>query len=195
MIDRKTVAPLVLALTLLAAPTLAEEPKNDPHHPAASEAAPAPAMPMGMGGGQMSGAGGMRMMGQGMMGQGMMGQGMMGQDGMGGMRMMAEHVEGRLAFLKAELKITDAQLPLWNAFAAAMRDNAKAMQGMQGGMMGMTQAATLPDKLAAREKMLGTRLEALRKLKAAADPLYTALSADQKKSADEIMVSPMGMMM
>jgi hypothetical protein len=185
MIDRKTVAPLVLALTLLAAPALAEEPKNDPHHPAASEAAPAPAMPMGMGGGQMSGAGGM----------GMMGQGMMGQDGMGGMRMMAEHVEGRLAFLKAELKITDAQLPLWNAFAAAMRDNAKAMQGMQGGMMGMTQAATLPDKLAAREKMLGTRLEALRKLKAAADPLYTALSADQKKSADEIMVSPMGMMM
>jgi hypothetical protein len=60
-------------------------------------------MPMGMGGGQMSGAGGMRMMGQGMMGQGMMGQGMMGQDGMGGMRMMAEHVEGRLAFLNSPL--------------------------------------------------------------------------------------------
>ena len=183
MISRKICAPLVLALTLLATPALAEEPKNDPHHPAASAAATTPGMPMGMGGGQMSGAGGMGMMGAGMMGQ-------------GGMGMMAEHVEGRLAFLKAELKITDAQLPLWNAFAAAMRDNAKAMQGMQGGMMaGMTQAATLPDKLAAGEKMLGTRLDAVRKLKAAADPLYAALSADQKKTADEIMVSPMGMMM
>ena len=180
MIAGKTCAPFVLALTLLAVPALAEEPKNDPHHPAASAAATTPGMPMGMGGGQMSG-------------MGMMGPGMMGQNGMG---MMAEHVEGRLAFLKAELKITDAQLPLWNAFSAAMRDNAKAMQGMQGGMMaGMTQAATLPDKLAAGEKMLGTRLDAVRKLKAAADPLYAALSADQKKTADEIMVSPMGMMM
>jgi hypothetical protein len=31
----------------------------------------------------------------------------------GGMPMMAEHIEGRLAFLKTELKFTDAQLPLW----------------------------------------------------------------------------------
>jgi hypothetical protein len=69
------------------------------------------------------------------------------------------------------------------------------MQGMQGGMMAMNQAATLPDKLAAREKMMSARLDAVRKLKAAAEPLYAALSADQKKTADEIMVSPMGMMM
>ena len=47
---------------------------------------------------------------------------------MGGMPMMAAmagHVEGRLAFLKTELKITDAQLPLWNAVAEAIRANAK----------------------------------------------------------------------
>ena len=31
---------------------------------------------------------------------------------------MAGHVEGRLAYLKAELKITDAQEPLWKAYAA-----------------------------------------------------------------------------
>lgn len=30
---------------------------------------------------------------------------------------MGEHVEGRLAYLKAELKITEAQMPQWNAFA------------------------------------------------------------------------------
>ena len=38
-------------------------------------------------------------------------------------------------------------------------------------------------------------LEAVRKLKAAADPLYTALNPDQKRTADEIMLGPMGMMM
>jgi hypothetical protein len=117
--------------------------------------------------------------------------GMMRMMGMGSMQMMAEHVEGRIAFLKAELKITDAQLPQWNALADAMRHNAH----MMGPMMGMGQDGSLPDKLAAREKQLDGQLDAIRKLKAAVDPLYAALSADQKKTADEIMISPMGMMM
>jgi len=60
--------------------------------------------------------------------------------------------------------------------------------------MGSAQAATLPDKLATREKMLAARLEALRKLKAAVDPLYAALSDEQKKTADELIMGPMGMM-
>ena len=130
----------------------------------------------------MSGTGGMAM--------GMM----MGQDGMGVMSMMAGHVEGRLAFLKTELKITDAQLSLWNAVADAMRANAKTMGGMAEGMMGGMQAGTLPKKLAAREKLMTAHLEALRKFKAAVDPLYAALSDEQKKTADELLIGPMGMM-
>jgi hypothetical protein len=57
-----------------------------------------------------------------------------------------QHIEGRLAFLKTELKITDAQAPQWNAYADALRANAKrkgemmhamAEKGMCGpGMMG-----------------------------------------------------------
>jgi hypothetical protein len=54
---------------------------------------------------------------------------------------MADHVDGRLAFLKAELKITEAQTSQWNAFSDALRENARRMGGMsatmmQGGMMG-----------------------------------------------------------
>jgi hypothetical protein len=131
---------------------------------------------------------------------------------MGEAAAMTEHVEGRLAFLKAELKITDAQLPRWNTFAQAVRDNAKAMAGtmragmmqesgmmrggrmMQGGMMGTTQSASLPERLAQREKMVTAHLEALRRLKAAVDPLYDALSTEQKKTADQLMLSPMGVM-
>jgi LTXXQ motif family protein len=96
---------------------------------------------------------------------------------------------------QTELKITDEQLPLWNAFAQAMRDDASTMQAKPHAMMGMNKAATLSDKLAERETMLTARIEAVRKLKAAADPLYAALNADQKKTADEIMLGPMGMMM
>src|SRR5262249_57794403 len=103
-------------------------------------------------------------------------------------------VEGRLAFLKTELKITDAQLPLWNAVADAIRANAKTMGDMAGGMMGGSQTATLPEKLAMREKMMAAHLEALRKFKAAAVPLYAALSEEQKKTPDDLLAGPMGMM-
>jgi hypothetical protein len=171
----------------MAAPVLAQQQQHDEHHPAGAPpaaAAPGPEMP----GGAMAGAGGMPMMGMMRM--------MMGQDGMSGMpMMMAGHVEGRLAFLKTELKITEAQLPLWNAVAEAIRANAKGMGAMSEGMMGSAQASTLPDKLALREKMMTAHLEALRKFKAAVDPLYAALSDEQKKTADELLMGPMGMMM
>ena len=172
MLNRKTSASLALILALAASPVLAEETKAEPHQPASSAAMPGWMMPEAEGGMPM-----LRMKGQ------------------GGMLMMAKHIEGRLAFLKTELKITDAQLPLWNAFAQAMRDDARMMQAMPHPIMGMNKAATLPNKLAMRETMLEAQLEAVRKLKAAADPLYTALDTDQKKTADDIMLSPMGMMM
>jgi|SRR6516165_10515939 len=171
MLNRKTCTSLALILALAASPVLAAETEPE-HQPASSAAMSGCMMPEAEGGMPM-----LRMMGQ------------------GGMPMMAKHIEGRLAFLKTELKITDAQLPLWNAFAQAMRADASTTQAIPHPMMEMNKAATLPDKLAARQTILTARLEAVRKLKAAADPLYAALTADQKKTADDIMLSPMGMTM
>jgi len=176
MRHRKIWGSAALMLALIAVTAFAQQPQHDEHHPPAA----GPGMPGGMAGGDMSMMRMMRMM--------------MGPDGMAMMGAMARHVEGRLAFLKAELKITDAQLPLWNAVADAMRANAKTMSDMAGGMMGGSQAATVPDKLATREKMMTAHLEALRKFKAAVDPLYAALSDEQKKTADELLIGPMGMM-
>ena len=101
---------------------------------AAEPAAPGYGPMMGGWRGGMMGYGGM---GPGMMYQGGMGPGMMGQGGFGpGMcAAMASHVDGRLAYLKAELKITDAQQPLWKAYAAASRDNAQGMQARCTAMM------------------------------------------------------------
>jgi hypothetical protein len=171
----------VLMLALIAGTALAQQPQHDEHHPPAPGAASGPGMPGGMAGpGDMPMTGMMRMM--------------MGRDGMAMMGAMARHIEGRLAFLKTELKITDPQLPLWNALADAMRANAKSMGDMAGGMMGGSQTAALPDKLAMRERMMAAHLEALRKFQAAADPLYAALGDEQKKAADELLIGPMGMM-
>jgi hypothetical protein len=184
----KTFAGLGVMLALAIRPAYAQQQRSDA--PAVVPAAPSTMMP---GGYAMPGmnAGSMpmtRMMH------------MMGQEGMGGMRVMAattEHVEGRLAFLKTELKITDVQLPLWNAFADTARENAKAMKELMrsGGLAATSQPTTLPDKLARWEKMTTTRVEALRKLRAAVDPLYAALSTEQKKIADTLVLGPMGIMM
>src|SRR6516225_10782796 len=108
---------LVLMLALIAGTALAQQPQYDEHHPPAAPAAAGPGMPGGM-----AGADEMPMMGMMRM--------MMGRDGMSMMGAMARHVEGRLAFLKTELKITDAQLPLWNSVADAMRANAKSIGDM-----------------------------------------------------------------
>ena len=143
-------------------------------------------MPMqGMPMGSMPGASGSMPM------TGMM-QMMMGQHGMAG------HIEGRIAFLKTELKITDAQQPLWNTVADAMRATAKEMAGMPNCMSMMQSmmrsSGTLPEKLAVHEKAMAAHLEVMRKLDAAVEPLYAALSDDQKKTADQVMVGPMGIM-
>ena len=184
MFKSKTFAALPLVLGLLATPAIAQPAMQTDHHSCGAMMG-AGGMPTGM----------MRMM-QGAEGMGGMGMGGMGMGGMRMMAAMAGHVEGRLAFIKTELKITDAQLPLWNQYADAVRDNAKAMaQAMQTGLTGTSQSATLPDKLALREKIMAAHLGALRKLTAAVAPLYAALSPEQKKTADELMPGPMGMVM
>jgi hypothetical protein len=142
---------------------------------------------------------GQGMMGQGWMGQHMMGPGMMDMPMMQGMRpgmMMGgpgQHIEGRLAFLKAELGITPEQEQVWNAYADALRETATSMQGMHDQMMSGGMPATLPERLERHEQMMTARLDALEKTKATAVPLYNALSPEQKQAADAFMMG-MGMM-
>jgi hypothetical protein len=184
MHHRKTCFSLVLAIALAATGAFAAEAEHEQHHPgtippaaAANPAPPMPGMPVA---GMPGGSGNMPMMG--------MMQMMMGQNGMAG------HVEGRIAFLKAELQITDAQQPLWNPVADAMRANAKDMADKPHSMAMMGGSGTLPEKLAAREKAMTAHLDGLRKLRSAFEPLYAALTADQKKTADSLMIGPMGVM-
>jgi hypothetical protein len=106
---------------------------------------------------------------------------------------MAQHVEGRIAFLRTEIKITDSQLPQWTAFAEALRANARRMSEMHG-MMGQAASPTAPDRFDHMEKMMAGMLEAARSTKAALIPLYTVLSEEQKKTADTLLQGPMGMM-
>jgi hypothetical protein len=158
---------------------------GDPHHPALRAAAQQ-TVPSQIPGRAM---GGMATMSQGMMSGGMMGgAGMMGFGGV-----MTDHVEGRIAFLKTELKITDAQSPSWNALADALRASAKRMGEARQTMMRPNAApSSVVETLDARERMLSAALESTRAIKTSFVALNAKLSDEQKKTANELMAFPMG---
>ena len=185
----------VLMLAATTAVTSAQAPTaGDPHHPPhRATPAPAPAQPP-------TSQPGMGMMGD-MSMMNMMGR--MG-DMMGGMPMMnmmgpaIDRIEGRIAFLRAELNITDAQASAWNTFADAMRTNAKKIREVRAATMpqpdaGQQQAPTMAELLDLQERWLAARLEGTRALKSAVANLYGTLSEDQKKTANELLAPQMGM--
>ena len=159
----------------------------------------------GYGWGMMQGWG--QGMGPGMMGQGYgrgmqgYGQGMMGGGyGMGGCGMMGygasggdydSYLDGRIAFLKAELKITSDQEGVWNDYADAMRTNAQTMVSMHGTMTQMFrnsgQNRSVLDLLNFRIEAMKARIETLEELKPVTEKLYNALSDEQKQKADQIL--------
>ncbi|MDR3535066.1 MAG: Spy/CpxP family protein refolding chaperone [Acetobacteraceae bacterium] len=181
--NRVRIALLTLALAFGSAslgfpgPAVAQAPATDDHHP------PAPA-------GNRS-PGGMPMMQGGMpqtmpMMQGMPPIGMP----MGGMP-MARHVEGRIAFLKAELRITDAQAPAWNAFADVLRNQATNLRTVMHDAMQAGDTPTGPDRIQQQIAMLGVRLDAMKATLAALKPLYAELSDEQKKAFDGLLAEHM----
>ena len=172
-----------LVLVATTGSTWAQAPADhDSHHPAQSATrAPTSRMPM------MNMMGSMPMMN------------MMRMMGMSGPGMdTIDRIEGRIAFLRTELKITDAQAAAWNTFADALRTNAQKLGVARASMMGQgpgqQQPSTLADRLDLQERWLLARLEGIRAIKPAFANLYATFSDDQKKTANEILAPHMGMM-
>jgi hypothetical protein len=108
--------------------------------------------------------------------------------------MMSADVEGRIASLKTELKITDAQAPAWNQFADTLRATAQSMNGMYQQVMQPATASPLLARFDRQEAMLTSHLRSVKALKEALEPLYVSFNDEQKKIADGMMIGPMGMM-
>lgn len=106
----------------------------------------------------------------------------------------SDYIEGRIAFMHAELRITDSQMAAWTEFANVLRANAKRSAEAHGAK-GQQAATTTADRLDEQERRLAARLEGVRALKAAYGKLYAVLDDKQKKTADELMAMPMTMPM
>jgi hypothetical protein len=161
----------------------------DAHHPAKAGDQPEATQPANQVPVDQMGA-----MMQGMMAQMPMMQMMKAMQGQGGMSGLdlTERVEGRIAFLKAELAITDKQADKWNAFADALRAYSAALKSAHPAGMD----AMMPDlvaRLDQSEKQLSAELDGVRGLKTALAPLMEVLSDDQKATAAELLPLHMGL--
>lgn len=100
---------------------------------------------------------------------------------------MSSFADGRIAFLKAELNITDAQKTPWDAYAEALKSNLQSMQGMWQSMRVVLEGDTPVERLDAHITTMESRVSALKAVKPALSNLYAALNADQRKKANELL--------
>jgi hypothetical protein len=103
-------------------------------------------------------------------------------------------MEGRLAYVKADLEITDAQLPAWNAYADAVRARRTKMEEMHAEMIKAKESGDALQRMDARIKGLETMLDSLKASKPAMEALYATLTDEQKKKAGHLLARRGGMM-
>ena len=119
------------------------------------------------------------------------GGGMMGPGSVSGHRMMGGNfkaaVEGRLAYLKTALEITDAQASAWKAYEDASRANVQSMQTARQTMMKAMQFGSALDRMQDRIAMMQARLDAMKVMQPATEALYKALSPEQQKQANMLL--------
>jgi len=136
--------------------------------------------------------------GNGGYGPGMMGHGGRGHHGGPGHMWSNPKaaVEGHLASLKVELKITPDQENAWQAFAGKARSQADTMIARREKFRGQAQAnqqLPAPERLALRTERMKEGLANMEAMTVAVKDLYNVLTPEQKALADQQLArGPMG---
>jgi LTXXQ motif family protein len=128
--------------------------------------------------------GGMMQMMEKMMGSHMS---MPGMGATSGTADVTDRIEGRIAFLKAELEITDKQMADWNVLADALRSSRQHLVEARKYLV-PDDKANSPDRMERYERHLTERLEAVKSARTSFARLYPTLSDSQKQTADTILV-------
>jgi len=94
----------------------------------------------------------------------------------------------RLARLKADLKITAAQEPAWNAYAEQIKQHAGEMQAQHGTMHDSNSGNTrpsAPERVERQAQAAKKQQEHLERLAVLTRDLYAVLTPEQKTLADQ----------
>jgi hypothetical protein len=96
-------------------------------------------------------------------------------------------VDGRIAFLKAELKITPAQETQWQQVATAMHENANALDRLITEARQHSGTMDAIQHLSLREQFAKVRADNDARLLSAFKPLYASLSPEQQQMANTLV--------
>lgn len=99
-----------------------------------------------------------------------------------------DHIEGRIAYMRAELGVTDAQAPAWDQFAQSLRTGRLHLVEARDAL---SASASQPDPLArltAYESHMSMRLDAMRTTRESFGRLNAMLDDKQKQAAGEMVL-------
>jgi protein CpxP len=95
-------------------------------------------------------------------------------------------VDQRIRALQSQLGITEAQMPLWNAFAQAMRDNAAGTDALFAQRAGAVGSMSAVDNMHSYAQIARAYADNTERLATAFDLLYASLTDTQKQAADTL---------
>ncbi len=107
----------------------------------------------------------------------------------------AAAIEGHLAALKVELKITPEQESAWKTFTDKARQQAETMPARRAQMSAQMHATdqSAPERLTQRTEFAKQRIASMETMTAAVKDLYAVLTPEQKALADrQLAHGPMG---
>ena len=110
-----------------------------------------------------------------------------------GSRMLpGQLVDGRIAFFKAELKITPEQETQWQSVATALRQNANALDEVINSARQQRGTMDAVQRLTMRGQFDKARSDNDVRLLSAFKPLYARLSPEQQQTANQLFVQHHG---
>ena len=95
-------------------------------------------------------------------------------------------VDQRIRTLQSELGITETQLPLWTAFAQAMRDNAASTDALFAQRANAVASMSAVDNMHSYAQIARAYADNTERLATAFDSLYASLTDTQKQAADTL---------
>jgi periplasmic protein CpxP/Spy len=95
-------------------------------------------------------------------------------------------VDQRIKLLQTQLGITEAQMPLWSAFAQAMRENAAATDALFTQRAGAVATMNATENMHSYAQIARAYADNTERLATAFDSLYASLSDTQKQAADTL---------
>jgi Cache 3/Cache 2 fusion domain/LTXXQ motif family protein len=97
-------------------------------------------------------------------------------------------VEGRLAYAKAFLGITDSEVAAWKAYEDVSRANVRSLEAAQRAMIDAERTGSAIDRMHAQTAMMQAQLDARKALLPATEALYKALTPEQQERADALLL-------